>query len=120
MDLAAKLDGVLPARVGNVVHALESSVGPLHLRPVKASQFLRENVKREDIDARQSTVERVGYAGIQTIGRRKFVVVGRKCRLVEAVVAEADFIHPTRTQDRGPASTGHLGSSVNLRKPLGL
>ena len=47
-------------------------------------------------------------------------MVGSKRGLIEAIVAEADFIDPTGTRDPGPVCPQHLRPGVNLGQPLRL
>src|SRR5471032_3367204 len=96
MNFAAKLNCVFTAVVGNVIHELKAIIGALNLGPVKSAQFLRENIKRENVDAGESEIERCGYARVESVSRRRFVVVGGERGLVKAVVAKARLIDPLR------------------------
>src|SRR5581483_2427053 len=67
MEFRTKLDYVLAHGVGHVVHELITHIGTLDFRPVKPAQFLRENVKGEYANPRQSTIQRIGNSRIQPI-----------------------------------------------------
>src|SRR6266852_2213174 len=121
MKLSTKFDGMLAQRIGNVIDQLEARVRSLHLGPVKAAQFLRENIEGKNVDAWQPAVERVGDSRVQAIRASdvRGVVIG-KGRLVKAVVAKTSFVDPSRIGHEGPALAKHLSASVDLREPFRL
>ena len=94
MQFSAELQCVLAAGIGDMVDELYAGVRSLHLGPVKPAEFVREDIEAANVDPRQSVVERIGHARIQSISRcRRGVIVGER-RLVKTVVSEASFIHP--------------------------
>src|SRR5882672_8658362 len=114
MELSPKLDGVIASYVRDVIDKLHTRVRPLHLGPVKAPQFLRKDVERGNVDARKSSIERIRHACVESVLRRRNIVVLRKGGLVETVVPEAGFVHPASTRDPGPVFAEYLGAGVNL------
>src|ERR1039458_8334449 len=69
MKLAAKLQRMLAARIGNVVHELPSGVRPLHFGPYKSAQYFR-HVERQNGDDGQASIQGISYSCIDAIGRR--------------------------------------------------
>ena len=121
MQLSTKLDRMPASDVGDVIDELNTRVRTLHLGPVKAAQFLRKNVIGENADARQSSIERVGHSGIQSILVQDVrTVVAGESRLVQAVVAKTSFIHPMCGRHIGPVLSKNLGAGVDLGKPSAL
>ena len=94
MNFASELYGVLANYARDVIYELHSGIRALHFRPVKSAQFLRKNIERRDIDARQSAVERIGYAGVEPVRACGNVVIVGKRWLVKAVITEAGFVDP--------------------------
>ena len=120
MEFTAKLDGVTAADIGDVIDKLEARVRSLHLGPVKAPEFLREDVEVGDLNSGKSAVQRIDDAGVQAIGRGGNIVVGNHRGLVEAVIAEAGFIHPACIWDPGPVLSEDLRARVDIGEPLRL
>src|SRR6516162_2662031 len=50
VQLSAKLEGVLASDVRDMIDELHACVRPLNLGPVKASQFLGEDIKGKNVD----------------------------------------------------------------------
>src|SRR5438105_3491283 len=121
MQLSSKFDGVLARGVGKVINELHARVGTLDLGPVKAPQFLWEDIEGKNVDPRQATVERVGNSRIQSVCARdvRGVVVG-KGRLVQAVVPKTGFVDPMWAGHPGPVLAENLGARVDLREPFRL
>src|SRR5438552_14010615 len=67
MELSTKLDCVVTAGIRHVIYKLIPVVRALYLGPVKSAQFLREDVKRKNVDARQSAIQRISHAGVEPI-----------------------------------------------------
>ena len=68
MHFSAKLEGMLSRGVRNVVDELGDGIGPLELRPLETAKS-REEISAKT-DARQSSGERPGHAGIKTVSSK--------------------------------------------------
>src|SRR6202041_662917 len=102
VDFGAKFQCVFSDDVGNMIHELIPLIGTLEFGPLESAQCFENAAEAFYLKARQTAIERIGYAVIDTQACRRIRVVGRLCRLVQGVVAE------------------YLGSGVYQRKPLWL
>src|ERR1700757_5253743 len=116
MEFAAKFQGVLARRVGNLIYKLRDRVGALELRPFKTAQS-REKVTAET-DARQTSSKSAAHACVQSVRRGRRVEIARQRRLVQAVVAGAKLIYPLGTGSPNPVAAEHLRPGVNLGEPF--
>src|ERR1700733_14587823 len=91
----SEFDGMLSNCAGDVIYKLIPVIRALNFRPIESTDSRhRKSEETQDVDARQSAIQRVGYAGVEPIrGRQDIMVIG-KSGLVEAVIAEASFIDP--------------------------
>src|SRR5580704_8056288 len=91
----SEFDGVLSNCAGDVIYKLIPVIRALNFRPIESTDSRhRKSEETQDVDARQSAIQRVGYASVEPIrGCQDIMVIG-KSGLVEAVVAEASFIDP--------------------------
>jgi hypothetical protein len=119
MNFAAELQGVPAEHIGNVIDELNSCIWPLHLGPDKPTQCFR-HIERQDSDDRQTAIERVDDASVETERRSRLVMVGCKRGLVQAIVPEPRFIHPARAGNPGPVRIHNLRAGVNRGQPFRL
>src|SRR6202521_5686058 len=115
MQFSAELDRVAARRAGNMVDELHDGVRSLKLRPLETTQAGKEISAKPD--ARESTRVRTREASVESITAPGRFQIARHGRLVEAVVADACFIHPERAWSPRPASSKHLSASMNDRPP---
>src|SRR5580700_55290 len=120
MKLAPKLQSMLAEGVGNMIHELETLVRALNLGPLESAQSFEDSTESFDFKARQTTVERVRHAVIDAEAGRGYVVVGRKCGLIETVVSKSSLVDPVGTGNVGPVQAHYLGARVDLGQPLRL
>src|SRR5208337_1787577 len=112
----AELDRVAARGAGDVVDELHDGVRSLELRPLETTQTGEEISAKPD--ARQSARVRTREAaGVEPITGPGCVQIARQGWLVQAVVANARFIHPMRIGIPRPTSAHHLGPRVNVRSP---
>src|SRR5579864_6562215 len=102
--------------IRNVVDKLGERIRPLKLWPLEGA--LSRNECAGKSDAGQSSSERTAYTGGEAVSRRWSVEVPRQRGLVQAAVADARLIHPSRIGSPNPVASDHLGASVYFRPPL--
>src|SRR5437868_9341614 len=113
MNFATELESVFADSIGNVINELGNGVRPLELWPLESAQT-GEEISTE-ADAGQPASQRSdSHSGVETITRCRCIQIARQRGLVEAVVSESGFVHPTRTGNPYPTTPDHLGSGVNV------
>src|SRR3984957_18059982 len=105
-------------RVRNMIDELSDGVRPLELWPFETTQA--GDKRSGKANARQPSGEWTAHSRVQTVARRRRAEIPGQRRLVEAVVADASFVHPAGAGRPNPAASDHLRPGVDLRSPLGL
>src|SRR5580704_2549355 len=82
-----EFESMLAQRTRHVIHELIPVIGSLHFGPIEsADSGDRKSEESENVNTRQSSVQRIRHTGVQSICRGRQIVVIRKCRLVKSVV----------------------------------
>src|ERR1700722_4187517 len=114
VELTSKFEGVFSYGIRNMVNHLVSLVRSLNLGPFKSPQCFEYPAKGANLNSRQTAIERIGYAIVDTQAGSRLAMVSRKSWLIEPVVAKSQFVGPTRPGGPGPTRTENLCARVNL------